>query len=109
MRVLGACEYGIILYKNKLGTFNNEGKQIKNWFNLRILNKKVHPNEKPVELLESLVKLFTIPGDAVLDFCMGSGTTGLACINTDRNFTGIEIEEKYYNLAKERIDGTRTL
>lgn len=109
MRVLGACEYGIILYKNKLGTFNNEGKQIKNWFNLRIIQKKQHPNEKPVELLESLVKLFTNPGDAVLDFCMGSGTTELACINTDRNFTGIEIEEKYYNIAKERINGTRAL
>lgn len=109
MRVLGACEYGIILYKNKLGTFNNKGKQIKNWFNLRILNKKVHPNEKPIELLENLINLFTNEEDEVLDFCMGSGTTGIACINTKRNFTGIEIEEKYYKIAEERINGNRTI
>lgn len=104
MRIVGACEYGLILYKNKLGYFNNKGKMIKNWFNMRRLNKKKHPNEKPLETLEFFINLFTEENDLVLDFCMGSGSTGEACINTKRNFIGIEIDEKYFNIAKARIE-----
>lgn len=62
-----------------------------------------HPTQKPVELLEYLIKTYTNEGDIVLDNCMGSGSTGVACINTGRNFIGIELDEKYFNIAKERI------
>ena len=62
-----------------------------------------HPTEKPVELLEWLIKTYTNEGAVVLDNCMGSGSTGVACMRTDRNFVGIEIDEKYYNIAKSRV------
>lgn len=63
----------------------------------------VHPTQKPVELLEWLVKTYTNKGDTVLDNCMGSGSTGIACVNTGRNFIGMEIEGMYFNIAKSRI------
>lgn len=62
-----------------------------------------HPTEKPVELLEWLIKTYTNEGDVVLDNCMGSGSTGVACMHTNRNFIGIEIDEGYYTIAKNRI------
>ena len=65
---------------------------------------KLHPTQKPVELLEWLIKTYTNENDLVLDNCMGSGSTGIACINTNRNFIGIELDEKYYKIAKERIE-----
>lgn len=64
----------------------------------------VHPTQKPVELLEMLIKSFTNEGDLVLDNCMGSGSTGVACKNLNREFIGIEKDEKYFNIAKERIE-----
>ena len=64
----------------------------------------LHPNQKPVALLEYLIKTYTNEGDIVLDNCMGSGSTGVACINTNRNFIGIELDENYFNIAKERIE-----
>lgn len=64
----------------------------------------LHPTQKPVALFEYLIKTYTNENDIVLDNCMGSGTTAVACINTKRNFIGIEKEEKYYNIAKERIN-----
>ena len=63
----------------------------------------VHPTEKPVALLEYLVKTYTNEGDVVLDNCMGSGSTGVACQNTNREFIGMELDEDYYKLACERI------
>lgn len=66
-------------------------------------NAGIHPTQKPVALYEYLIKTYTNEGDTILDFCMGSGTTGQACINTGRNFIGIEKDEKYYNIAKERL------
>ena len=68
--------------------------------------KGLHPTQKPVALMEYLIKTYTNPGETVLDNCMGSGTTGVACINTGRDFIGIELDEKYFNIAKERIDNT---
>lgn len=65
---------------------------------------KVHPTQKPVKLLEYLIKTYTNKGDIVLDFTMGSGSTGVACKNTNRNFIGIELDEKYFNIAKKRIE-----
>ena len=67
-------------------------------------SKSVHPTEKPVELIEWLVKSYTSPGETVLDFCMGSGTTMLACINTERNGIGIELDKDYFDIAKKRVD-----
>lgn len=64
----------------------------------------LHPTQKPVDLLEFLVKTYTEESDLVLDFTMGSGSTGVACINTNRKFIGVEINEKYFNIAKDRIE-----
>ena len=65
---------------------------------------KIHPTQKPVALFEYLIKTYTSEGDMVLDNCMGSGTTGVACKNLNRKFIGIELDETYFNLAKERIE-----
>ena len=64
---------------------------------------KIHPTQKPVELFEYLIKTYTDENDIVLDNCIGSGTTALACINTNRKYIGFEMDENYYNLANERI------
>ena len=65
---------------------------------------KVHPTQKPVELFEYLIKTYTNEGDTVLDNVMGSGSTGVACLNTNRSFIGIELDDKYFNIAKERLE-----
>jgi len=65
---------------------------------------KVHPTQKPVELFEYFIKTYTNEGDTVLDNCMGSGTTGVACKNLNREFIGMELDEGYFNIAKERIE-----
>lgn len=62
-----------------------------------------HPTQKPVALLEYLIKTFTNEGDMVLDNCMGSGSTGIACMNTNRNFIGIELDNKYFSVAEDRL------
>lgn len=64
---------------------------------------RVHPTQKPVPLLEYLIKTYTNPGDVVLDNCMGSGSTGVACVNTGRSFIGMELEQGFFNIAIERI------
>lgn len=66
--------------------------------------KKVHPTQKPIELLEYLIKTYTNEGDVVLDNCMGSGSTGVAAINNNRNFIGMELNEDYFKIAKNRIN-----
>ena len=68
---------------------------------------KVHPTQKPVALLEYLIKTYTNEGEVVLDNCMGSGSTGVACVNTNRNFIGIELDRDYFNIAKERIENAK--
>lgn len=65
---------------------------------------KLHPTQKPVALLEYLIKTYTLEGETVLDFTMGSGSTGVACKNLNRNFIGIERDDKYFEIAKERIE-----
>lgn len=67
-------------------------------------NGKMHPTQKPVELLEYLIKTYTNEGNLVLDNCMGSGSTGVAAINTNRKYIGFELDEKYFQIAKERIE-----
>ena len=64
---------------------------------------KLHPTQKPVNLMEYFIKTYTNEGETVLDFAMGSGTTGVACKNLNRKFIGIELDENYYQIAKERI------
>ena len=66
--------------------------------------KTKHPTQKPIALMERIVNLFSNEGDTILDNCMGSGSTGVACKNTNRNFIGIELDEKYFEIAKERLD-----
>ena len=80
-------------YPNSLLEFKNESKQ-------------VHPTQKPVDLLEYLIKTYTNENDVVLDFTMGSGSTGVACMNTNRKFIGIELDENYFNIAKDRIENS---
>lgn len=65
---------------------------------------KFHPTQKPVALLEYLIKTYTNPGDVVLDNCMGSGSTGVACMNTGRDFIGMELDSKYFDIAKSRME-----
>lgn len=66
--------------------------------------KSIHPTQKPVPLLEYLIRTYTLEGETVLDNCMGSGSTGVACLNTGRQFIGIEKDAQYFELAKERIE-----
>ena len=96
------------IYKNRFAsTFNLwEGKKYKS----NILKHKKeyngqHPTQKPVLLLEDLIKTFSNEGDLIVDLTMGSGSTGVACLNTNRNFIGIEMDEVYYNTAVARVDG----
>ena len=65
---------------------------------------KQHPTQKPTDLLEWLIKTYTNDGETVLDNCMGSGSTSVACVNTNRNFIGIELDDGYFNIATQRID-----
>lgn len=68
------------------------------------IGNTIHPTQKPVALLEYLIRTYTNDGETVLDFTMGSGSTGVACVNTNRNFIGIELDEGYFNTATQRID-----
>ena len=104
MRIVGACEYGIVLYKNKLGCFNNNGKMIKNWFIFDRMCKKIHPNQKPLNLCIDILKLFIKDDSLICDTCMGSGTIIKACKELNVNCYGFEIENKYYNIAIDNIN-----
>ena len=75
-------------------------------FNSITGKKCLHPTQKPIDLLEYLIKTYTNENDLVLDFTMGSGSTGVACLNTNRKFIGIELDEKYFNIATDRIKNT---
>ena len=96
------CEINNHIFKET--TTVNEGKR----YPKRILKFKretgLHPTQKPVALLEYLIKTYTNEGDLVLDFTMGSGSTGVACMNLNRKFIGIELDEKYFDIAKNRIE-----
>jgi hypothetical protein len=105
MKVVGNCEYGLILYRDKLPKFRNEGQMIFNCFDWvqDITTPKVHPTQKPVPLLERLIEIFTDKGDVVIDPCAGSGSTLLAAANTGRRGYGFEIKKEFYKLATERV------
>ena len=97
-------------YIEHLGSFVEGGKVSSERFPTSIIkfntdkSKSQHPTQKPVALFEYLIKTYTNEGDLVLDNCMGSGTTGVACKNINRDFIGIELDEKYFEIAKERIE-----
>lgn len=76
----------------------------KSILNFKRPHPQIHPTEKPVALLEYLINTYTNDGDLVLDNCMGSGSCGVAAVNTNRKFIGIELDENYFNIAKQRIE-----
>jgi site-specific DNA-methyltransferase (adenine-specific) len=80
------------------------GKSKSNVLEYKKDNDGYHPTQKPVALLEDLIQTYSNEGNTVLDFTMGSGSTGVACVNTGRNFIGIELDEGYFNIAKKRIE-----
>ena len=92
----------------KEGKDSKKTYEYKNPINLIVFDKirknSLHPTQKPIPLLEYLIKTYTNEGETVLDFTMGSGSTGVACVHTNRNFIGIEIEEEYFDIAKKRIE-----
>ena len=105
MKVVGNCEYGLILYRDKLPKFNNDGKMIFNCFDwTRELGaEKVHPTQKPIPLLERLVEIFTDKGDVVIDPCAGSGSTLRAAANLGRKAYGFEVNKEFFNAANEKV------
>ncbi len=105
MKIVGNCEYGVLLYRDKLPKFNNNGQMIFNCFEWRRDNAtpKVHPTQKPVPLLERLIELFTDKGNVVIDPTAGSGTTLVASANMGRRAYGFEIKKQFYNDAQNKI------
>ena len=105
MRVVGNCEYGLILYRDKLPKFNNHGQMIFNCFDWsRDLGcQKIHPTQKPLALLRQLVELFTDPDDVVIDPCAGSGSSLIAAAGLNRKAYGFEIKKNIYSDACDLI------
>jgi site-specific DNA-methyltransferase (adenine-specific) len=105
MRVVGNCEYAILLYRDKLPKFNNNGKMVFNCFDWQKDSsvEKIHPTQKPVKLLETLIEVFTDKGDVVIDPCAGSGSTLLAAIQADRQAYGFEIKKNFFKDANEKM------
>lgn len=95
--------YGKVGIKVRTNTVN-DGKRYPN--TVLDVDREIglHPTQKPVALMEYLIKTYTNEGNTVLDNCMGSGTTGVACVKTNRNFIGIELDEKYFDISKKRIE-----
>ena len=99
----------LIVYANRETVDYNRSEKITHYptiLNYKVVTKKekVHPAQKPTELLEDLIVGFSNENDTILDCFMGSGSTGVACKNLNRNFIGIELDETYFNIAKERIE-----
>jgi site-specific DNA-methyltransferase (adenine-specific) len=106
MRVVGNAEYGLLLYRDKLPKFRNNGKMI---FSVMDWEKdtdseKIHPTQKPVKLLERLISIFTDEGDVVIDPCAGSGSTLVAAKNLNRHAYGFEIKKDFFKKANEWIE-----
>lgn len=98
-----APKYEFILYGNK-GRRCFEDKRYEDVLNFNKTRNAFHPTEKPTDLIEFLIKNSSKEGDFVLDSFMGSGTTGVACVNTNRKFIGIELDDTYFNVAKGRVE-----
>lgn len=105
MRVVGNCEYGLILYRDKLPKFNNEGKMVFNCFDWTkdTETPKIHPTQKPVGLLKNIIRLFTDKDDVVIDPCAGSGSTLRAAAELGRRAYGFEIKKDFFREANDKI------
>lgn len=111
MKIVNACEYAVVLYREKLPKFNNidefgKNHMIFNWFEWKRDGKdipKIHPTQKPVNLLKQLIKIFTDEGDVVIDPCAGSGSTLRACMELNRSCYGFEIKKEFVKRAKEEM------
>jgi len=103
MKIVGNCEYGLVLYRERLPKFRNNGKMIFNCIDWPRDNEsdKIHPTQKPVKLLETIIEIFTDPGDVVIDPVAGSGSTLVAADNLDRKSYGFEIKMNFWK------DGTK--
>ena len=111
MKIVNACEYAVVLYREKLPKFRNidafgKNHMIFNWFEWKRDSKdipKIHPTQKPVNLLKELIKIFTDEGDVVIDPCAGSGSTLRACMELNRSCYGFEIKREFVKRAKEEM------
>lgn len=106
MKIVGATEYAMVFYRDKLPKFNNGGKMVFNWFNWEKDGKevpKIHPTQKPIKTLKRLIEIFTDVGDTVIDPCAGSGSTLRACYELGRNSYGFEVEKQFFADAKEKM------
>lgn len=105
MKIVGCCEYGLVLYKDKLPKFNNHGNMIMNCFDWPrdTTTPKIHPTQKPVALLERLIEIFTDQNDVVIDPTAGSGSSLLAAAHLNRRAYGFEIKKDFFKLSQEKI------
>jgi len=105
MRVVGATEFGLVLFREKLPKFNNKGRMIYDWFSVSKDTSvpRLHPTQKPMPLLRQLIEIYTDRGDTVIDPVAGSGTTLRAAAELGRSGYGFEIKKNFYKLAKERM------
>jgi len=105
MKIVGNCEYGLCLYRDKLPKFNNGGRMIFNCFEWGrdTETPKIHTTQKPIPLLERLIEIFTDANDVVIDPCAGSGTTLIAAGNLNRRCYGFEVDKNFYRGAKDLI------
>lgn len=107
MKIVGATEQAVVLYRDKLPKFNNNGKMVFDWFEWRRDNKKeypkIHPTQKPVNVLKRLIEIFTDPGDIVIDPVAGSATTLRAAFEIGRSSYGFEVDKNFYALAQEKM------
>lgn len=107
MKIVGAVEHAIVLYRDKLPKFNNDGHMIFNWFEWKRDSvkqyPKIHPTQKPINVLKRLIEIFTDEGDTVIDPVAGSGSTLRACMELNRNCYGFEIDKNFYKMAKEQM------
>ena len=106
MKIVGNCEYAVLLYRDKLPKFNNNGKMIMNCMDWTKDTKteKIHPTQKPVDLLERLIEIFTDKGEVVIDPCAGSGSTLLAANNKGRKSYGFEIKKDFFKEATRLLN-----
>jgi site-specific DNA-methyltransferase (adenine-specific) len=111
MKVVGNAEYGLILYRERLPKFNNNGKMIFNVMDWPRDNEseKIHPTQKPVKLLERLIEIFTDPGDVVIDPVAGSGSTLVAAENMGRKSYGFEIKKNFFKEATKWIEENKLI
>lgn len=113
MKIVGATEFAVVLYRNKLPKFNNNGKMVYNWFEWKRDSikeyPKIHPTQKPIGVLKRLIEIFTDPGDVVIDPVAGSGTTLRAAYEIGRNSYGFEVDRNFYTKSRELMLPQREL